>query len=81
MRYWDWMEYVIAGMFLFFGALIVLVIYVAWIETNSEKIEITKSKWECTQTKSITTLMLVGKIIMPQTSTYCVKYEKIGETE
>ncbi len=50
-------------------------------EAFSEKIEITKSNWHCTGAMTETVLMPIGKVLVPQQRTSCVKYERDGETK
>lgn len=52
-----------------------------YIEVTSEKIELRKDSWKCTATQTVSTssMMLVGKVMIPTTSTttVCTKWEHI----
>lgn len=63
----------------FLAVITVVVGFAVWSEATSEKISITKSEWSCTQTATKTILMPMGKVILPQLRTECVKYERDGE--
>lgn len=79
MRYWDWEEWVMWAIFVLFVAIFVLIGFGIYHEMTSEKIEITKSDWTCTDTETTTQFIMIGKILTPQSFTQCVEYKKNGD--
>lgn len=79
MKYWDWTDWVLWGIGALFAALIVLIGFGMYHDMTSEKIEITKSDWTCTDTETTTQLILIGKILTPQSFTHCIEYKKNGD--
>lgn len=49
---------------------------VAYKEIISEKITLNKTEWSCTQTKPQSTLLLVGKVLVPTTTQVCSVYTR-----
>jgi hypothetical protein len=83
----DIMEFVvlkILGPVAVFGTLALLVAlpFMIWGDSKSEHISIKKSDWECTDTYSYTytSMILVGKVMVPQvhTTTECSNYHRRG---
>jgi len=62
------------------GGLIVIILaffsVVIWQDAKSEKIALNKSEWICTKTKTQVNNVIAGKVIVPQMTEYCVRYEK-----
>ena len=58
---------------------IVFVCFLVWgvyENSTSEKIELIQSDWVCTETSQYTTLMPVGKTLVPQFHTQCNNYRR-----
>jgi hypothetical protein len=53
-----------------------ILIYNAWQDSNRETFSLVKADWECTQGRTYTTMVLVGKILVPETRTECVQYTR-----
>lgn len=59
----------ICAITLFFG-------YVVWKDAKSEKISLNKSDWTCTKTETQVNNIVAGKVIVPQITEHCVRYER-----
>lgn len=61
--------------------LIGAVFYAGYKHSKSPTFELHKSEWSCTETttRTVTTNILVGKVIVPQTqvTTICLNYKRI----
>ena len=56
-------------------------LYAAFHETTSEKLELPKREWRCTETRTSSTVVpaVIGKMILPMVvpSETCVRYERV----
>ena len=68
------------GDYLIIGIVLVpLFLFLALIifhEFTSKKIELNESDWRCTNTTTQTMIVPVSKVLIPQFSQICVKYER-----
>lgn len=58
------------------GLGLLIVVIVVW-EIASEKFELIKSEWKCTEYRPTIIYMPSGKILIPVSTQECIKYEKI----
>ena len=56
--------------------IVTLLVAIVMADSNSPKIELTKSEWTCTESKRVTGLVMAGSTPVHRTHNVCVKYEK-----
>jgi hypothetical protein len=50
--------------------------YQGLMQSESPTFKLYKNEWQCTQAKSIPTMVMMGKIMVPENDTKCIQYEK-----
>ena len=71
----DWGFYLTMGLMgLMVGAFLIFVPIAIYQEANAETFDLRKDQWACTRshTETITTLLPVGKVLIPSTTTHTV---------
>lgn len=63
-------------MFSAFAVIIGGAIYLAIMEARQPHYFLNKSRWDCTATVEERSLVLVGKVLVPRTTTVCVQYSR-----
>ncbi len=48
-----------------------------FVTLSQETFSLIKDEWKCTDYKTMTTLVLVGKVMVPQVHSQCIRYERI----
>lgn len=82
-RFIDWFFDKIIPPIMFLGILAIFIItpIVIYQDCTSEKITLTKKDWQCTANhyESTSTSIIVGKVIVPQTSRHmvCDEYKRV----
>ena len=78
------MEKILLGLIIFIvcavGGILGILVYYFIQASNAPTFELSKDQWKCTETTSyyITTNIVVGKVIFPQTQhvTECINYQR-----
>ena len=50
--------------------------YAVYENVVAEKFSLVKSEWTCTKSHNLSTVVLVGKVIVPQNNTVCDNYQR-----
>lgn len=69
----NWMDYFIAGII---TGLIGLLIWVVYADSQQPKFTLNKVEWTCTKTEPRTSLMLIGKVLIPTVTVECLEYKR-----
>ena len=73
----DWAERIVSALFgLLMLAAFLVVGAIVYHAVFSEKIHLIKHQWHCTASHTETRPTLIGKVMVPQTTTVCDRYER-----
>lgn len=70
-------RFAIGSIFVLLIGTCLLFFYALYCHFISEKLTLLKSEWECTETKSVTRMVLVGKFYQQQTNHICINYRRL----
>ena len=71
-----WLEAFLWWLFAAIFLVIGLVIYASIMESRMPHFQLNKRDWACTAAHEETTMVLVGKVLVPSTTTVCDQYSR-----
>lgn len=69
----DWFEILIIAIVL---GLLGFLAYVVYYNAQQPTFTLQKSVWTCTKTHNVSSMMLVGKVMIPMTNVECIEYKR-----